>query len=172
MKPIGSPRSPRVRGQGLVEFALVLPIFLLLLFGLLDMGRGVYSNNTLSQAAREAARLAATQAFWVGKADPACNAPAGPVCPPVGTLKANVDAAAARTALGLGALQVYLRCDPATGSPPTGAWTGDGSTCDGTQTGGDLVSVRVAYNFTMVTPIVGQIANNLPMSASATMLIN
>jgi Flp pilus assembly protein TadG len=43
-------------GQALVEFALVLPIFLLLLFGLIDVGRLVYTWNALNQAAREGAR--------------------------------------------------------------------------------------------------------------------
>ena len=40
------------RGQTLVEFAFVLPIFLLILFGLIDMGGYVYMNSVLSQAAR------------------------------------------------------------------------------------------------------------------------
>ncbi|MCA1481071.1 TadE/TadG family type IV pilus assembly protein, partial [Bradyrhizobium sp. NBAIM08] len=38
----------RSHGQSLVEFALVLPIFLLLLLGLFDAGRMVYMNSTLS----------------------------------------------------------------------------------------------------------------------------
>ena len=50
----------RVRnGQALVEFALVLPIFMVLLMALLDFGRVVYAQNTVAQAAREAARFAA-----------------------------------------------------------------------------------------------------------------
>ena len=43
-------------GQSLVEFALAFPIFLLLLFGLIDIGRFVYTANAVSQAAREGAR--------------------------------------------------------------------------------------------------------------------
>lgn len=46
------------RGQSLVEFALVIPIFLLVLVGLFDMGRAVFYYNTISNAAREAVRLA------------------------------------------------------------------------------------------------------------------
>ncbi len=46
------------RGQALVEMALVLPIFLLLLTGLFDLGRGVFAYNTLTNAAREGARMA------------------------------------------------------------------------------------------------------------------
>jgi Flp pilus assembly protein TadG len=51
-------RSRRGRGQALVEFALIIPIFLLLLVALFDVGRAVYSYNTLTNAAREGARLA------------------------------------------------------------------------------------------------------------------
>jgi hypothetical protein len=51
----------RSRGQALVEFALVFPIFMLLLFGLIDVGRYVYVTNAFNQAAREAARFGAVQ---------------------------------------------------------------------------------------------------------------
>ena len=53
-------------GQTLVEFALVFPVFILLLFGIVDAGRFVYMNSVLSQAAREGARLAAVEASWIG----------------------------------------------------------------------------------------------------------
>jgi Flp pilus assembly protein TadG len=46
------------RGQTLVEFALILPIFLLVLIGIFDFGRAVYYYNSLSNAAREAVRVA------------------------------------------------------------------------------------------------------------------
>ena len=46
------------RGQSLVEFALVLPVLLLLIFGLLDVARAVWQENTLAFAAREATRYA------------------------------------------------------------------------------------------------------------------
>src|SRR5688572_18556354 len=49
---------PNDRGQALVEFALVIPIFLLILFGILDLGRAVYAYATLNNAAREGARVA------------------------------------------------------------------------------------------------------------------
>jgi hypothetical protein len=54
-------RRRRTSGQALVEFALVLPIFLLLLFGLIDVGRYVYVSNAFNQAAREAARYGAVE---------------------------------------------------------------------------------------------------------------
>lgn len=46
------------RGQSLVEFALVLPVLLLLIFGLLDVARAVWQENTLAFAAREGSRYA------------------------------------------------------------------------------------------------------------------
>ena len=49
-------------GQSLVEFAVVLPIFLLLLAGILDFGLGLYSQMTVINAAREGARLGIVEA--------------------------------------------------------------------------------------------------------------
>jgi Flp pilus assembly protein TadG len=49
---------PRNGGQSLVEFALVLPLFLLLFFAIVDMGRAVFVYNSVTNAAREGARLA------------------------------------------------------------------------------------------------------------------
>lgn len=46
------------RGQSLTEFALILPVFLLVLVGLLDIGRAIYAYNTVANAARTAARVA------------------------------------------------------------------------------------------------------------------
>jgi hypothetical protein len=48
----------RGRGQAMVEFALIIPIFLLLLVALFDLGRAVFAYNTLTNAAREGARMA------------------------------------------------------------------------------------------------------------------
>jgi TadE-like protein len=49
-----APRSP---GQALVEFSIAIIPFLLLLMGVLDLGRGIYAMNATSQAAREIARV-------------------------------------------------------------------------------------------------------------------
>jgi len=57
-----SRRRRRTRGQSLVEFALVVPIFLLLLCGILDFGVVLYSRMTVINAARDAARVATLMA--------------------------------------------------------------------------------------------------------------
>lgn len=49
---------PARRGQALVEFALIIPIFIFLVMGIFDLGRAVYGFNTINNAAREGARLA------------------------------------------------------------------------------------------------------------------
>jgi Flp pilus assembly protein TadG len=51
-------RNRSRRGQALVEFALVIPIFLLVLVAIFDLGRAVFAYNTLTNAAREGARIA------------------------------------------------------------------------------------------------------------------
>jgi Flp pilus assembly protein TadG len=48
----------RTRGQALVEFAIVFPIIALVTLGLLDLGRAIYTYNTLAQSARQAVRVA------------------------------------------------------------------------------------------------------------------
>ncbi len=46
------------RGQAMVEFALVLPILLLLLFGMIEFGRVFHEYLVVTHAAREGARVA------------------------------------------------------------------------------------------------------------------
>ena len=46
------------KGQALVELALILPILLLIIFGITEFGRAWYIENALTNAAREGARRA------------------------------------------------------------------------------------------------------------------
>ena len=50
-------RPDRTEGQALVEFSLVLIPFLILLMGVFDLGRAIYTMNGVSEAAREIARV-------------------------------------------------------------------------------------------------------------------
>ncbi len=52
-------RGRKSRGQAVIEFALVLPILLLVLLGITEFGRAFWTLNVLTQAAREGARVAA-----------------------------------------------------------------------------------------------------------------
>jgi Flp pilus assembly pilin Flp len=49
-------------GAAVVEFALVLPIFFLIVFGIIDFGRAFYTVNNIISAVREGARYGAVLA--------------------------------------------------------------------------------------------------------------
>lgn len=161
--------QPASRGQSLVEFALVLPIFLLLLFGLIDMARYVYLNSTLSQAAREAARVAAVEAFWIGSSDPSCGTFGGPVCPAnLAALRTDMLAGANRMMAPFGSIAIadlYTDCSITGASPVTTKSCADTAI-------NRLVSVRVVMVFRPVTPVVSSMFSSITTQASATMVIN
>jgi Flp pilus assembly protein TadG len=50
------------KGQALVEFALVLPVFIFLVFGIIEFGRLWETVNIMTSASREGARAAAVSA--------------------------------------------------------------------------------------------------------------
>jgi hypothetical protein len=53
------------RSQGLVEFAIIAPVLLLLTFGIIDFGRALYMYITLQQAANEGARVAVKSGDYI-----------------------------------------------------------------------------------------------------------
>ena len=58
----------RHSAQSLLEFALVLPLFLLLLFALIDFSRLLFTYVSMSNGAREMARVAAVSNGWTNAA--------------------------------------------------------------------------------------------------------
>ena len=182
-------RRSTARGQALVEFALVLPVFLMLLFGLIDGGRYVFMSNVLSQAAREGARVAAAEASWIGKTnldDPSCVGsealitaanPGAHVCPAAVTgatnsLQADIIAAANRMVAPFGALtsaNVYFNCQ-SVGAAPSGNWTTQACPATHRTPAKDVVWVRVEMTFQPITPLVQGWTPTT--SASATMVVN
>ena len=53
------------RSQGITEFALIAPVILLMTFGIIDFGRGLYFYITLQQAANEGARVAVRASYFI-----------------------------------------------------------------------------------------------------------
>ncbi len=62
LKLIRTLRRRGEKGQALTEFALLIPIFLILLFAIVDFGMGFHSWITVTNSAREGARLGVVQA--------------------------------------------------------------------------------------------------------------
>lgn len=135
--------DPRPAGQSLAEFALVIPVLLLLFMGILDFGRAIYAYNTLSNAAREGARVAIVDQ----------------------TVTSGVPAAAQRAAdqsTGLGV-------DPATDVDVT--YTApDGSACP-SHALGCFATVDVRYEFRAITPLIGNIVGPLDLEVSTALAI-
>jgi Flp pilus assembly protein TadG len=151
-------------GQALVEVALVLPVFILLLFGLVDAGRAIYTWNALSQAAQEGARLAAVQAGWIGITGTNCTIPM-PDITPAPTTPCPASLADLNSRVLLAVNRETAEFGPLTSSSVT-------LTCSPACSTGDTVTVKVGYTFTALTPVIGQVFNNLHMGASATMVVN
>lgn len=135
-----SPRSPRrahrrhletrSRGQSLVEFALVLPLFLMFVAAALDLGRVFYANITLNNAAREGAMYAAQEPDrFVDNApcDPATN---NVVC--------RVQFESQDSMVQVAAADIDVTCSI--------------SGCPGQA--GSLVTVEVRGSFNLVTPLL------------------
>ena len=81
--------------QSLVEFALILPIFLLLITGLFDLARAVWQENTLAYAAREGTRWAIVHG-------------SGSVTPvgPVNSAEPNISSIVRNAAVGVGSITI------------------------------------------------------------------
>lgn len=140
----------RARGQALVEFALVIPIFLLMVFGIIDAGRLIYTYNTVSNAARDGARVAiVNQSTTGGTTCDTTAAPPAPTAYPLGC------ALFSGFALGLSSANVSVTYrDPADAAPCASMAIG----C--------LAVVSVTGQFQPFTPVIGQIIG--PVSVSST----
>lgn len=78
------------RGQGLVEFALVVPMLLILVFGIAEFGRAWMTRNVLTGAAREAARIAAVPVAGGGSNNAAATTRASQLLTSAGITTATV----------------------------------------------------------------------------------
>ena len=71
-----STRTRHTRGQALVEFALVLPLLVLILMGVMQFGILFWSQITLTQIARDTGRWAVSQGWACGGSNPESGASA------------------------------------------------------------------------------------------------
>jgi Flp pilus assembly protein TadG len=135
----------RSRGQSLTEFALILPILLLIIFGVVDFGRAIYAYNAVSNAAREGGRTAI-----------------------VNQTASDIRSRAIQQATALGIDAASVSCPPA---GPSGVCiqfknatlTADCSPATGAL--GCVAVITVKYSMTPLTPIIGSIIGSIPISA-------
>jgi Flp pilus assembly protein TadG len=64
-------QGPSVKGQQLVEFALLLPLLLLLLLGIIEFGIAIFNYDTIANASREVARFGVVQLVQMDESDAA-----------------------------------------------------------------------------------------------------
>jgi TadE-like protein len=146
------PGRSRAAGQAMVEFALVAPIFLLVLFSIVEFGRYVYTVQILNEAAREGARYAI-----VHGSQSLC--PSGPMpgvtvvnpCDPSGQ---NVKTLVVRDATGVAGTSAITA---------TVTWPIDNAR-------GHSVTVTVSYPFQTLIPVVP--LPPIQVTGAATLVIN
>jgi TadE-like protein len=144
-RTVSAGRAARRRrsGQSLVEFAVVLPVFLLVLAGILDFGLGLYSQMTVINAAREGARVGV-----VTIGDP--------------TVAVEDRVKAMSGGLDQSKLSISVKCERPSGSSFVA--------CSGPQwVAGDGVLVTVHYDYAMLWPLA--FGNHLDLSSSVQMRI-
>jgi Flp pilus assembly protein TadG len=143
----------RSRGQALVEFALIFPVMVVVLFGVFDFGRAIYAYNTISNAARQGVRVAIVNQNAAGTGCAGGNG-SGPQDP---TKMSAVDCAiSAGIALGTTTSNVTITYMNAT----------DTATCSPLAQG-CLAVVTVTYKFVPITPVIGSIIGSIPMSSTS-----
>ena len=137
-------RRDESRGQSLVEFALILPVLLLILMGLFDLGRAVFAYNSVSEAARNGSRVAI-----------------------VNQTLSDICSVAAQRAVGLG---LPTTCAANGNAGTVGVWVtkepaGTAVSCAAVNC---LQKVKVTYQFRPITPIIGAILGPINLTSAST----
>jgi Flp pilus assembly protein TadG len=142
------------RGQGLVEFALVFPILVLLLFGIVDFGRAIYAYNTVASAARDGVRVAVVNQNTTATGCTPGSATTGP-----DTTKISPHDCAVASAIMLGGVTATVIYRDIT----------DTTTCggNGLPQVGCLAEVTVNSTFQPITPVIGNIVGSVTLSATS-----
>ena len=166
------------RSQALIEFALVSPVLLLLIFGIIDIGRAVFYYDTMAHAAREGARSAVAassplptnvsvqavvtqQLVGVPVSEPCPQGPLTGATPPANTAW----------------LFVTEPNPPASveTNPPGNAPGGEfavpasgGCSAVNPASGNSPLQVTLEFNLLLITPILSQVtANHIVLTAAA-----
>ncbi|MEI6082958.1 MAG: TadE family protein [Verrucomicrobiota bacterium] len=122
------------RGQSMVEFAIVAPLFFLMVFGIIDIGRVIFSQITLQNAMRQAGRFAVTGNRLT---DPVTLQPMSRVNSIIETAK--------KAAVGLDVTNIQIS-------------SAAGGNSGAARAGGprDVVTISMTSNLKLITPMIGR----------------
>ncbi|WP_098461672.1 TadE/TadG family type IV pilus assembly protein [Propionicimonas paludicola] len=121
----GKPAQTSERGAAAVEFALVLPVLIVMIFGMVDMGMAINAQAIVGNAAREGARAAS----FSGADTTATN---------------NAISRASASLIGT-APTTNITCQTMVSGTPTAI------ACSSVSPG-DSVQVKVSYTYKWITP--------------------
>jgi hypothetical protein len=149
--PDTTSNKTRSRGQGLVEFALVLPLLLLVFAAAADFGRAFYAYVAIENAVKEGAVY--------GARNPLCATPTT-ACIDPNNVQWRVRNETRVVNQNGTPLNPSIECQDTAGVPHA-----DLRDCQA----GDRYVVRLSYQFNMITPIIGAIlGNSITISSQST----
>jgi hypothetical protein len=166
-------RRGRSCGQALAEFAIAFPIFALILFGIVDLGRYVFTANQLGNAARDAARAGSVM-NW----PPDCSA-----FTPTTQREQCVVAVATNRAQGILlktpipaddiACRRYGRVDGNGDGEYDSSIVASGQANNAGQCKtNDVLIVTIKHEFTLITPLVSQFVGVRTITGDAKVTVN
>jgi len=174
-------RLPKFSGQqsqALIEFALISPVLLLLLFGIIDIGRAVFYYDTLAHAAREGARTAVqasnqlplnadvlttvtSQMAGIPTSEPCPQGPITSATPPDNTAWVYVTEPTPPSS---------VETNPPMNAPGGEYSAAANGTCSATNPAASNapLQVTIRFNLILITPVIAQAtANHIVMTATA-----
>ena len=143
------------RGQSLVEFALITPVFLLLVFGIFDFARLMFTMATTSNALRNAARYATV----IGYAD---------IATPTFLDCEKIEAAALNTRfLSNQTVTIEYEFVYEGGVPPTLPTAACGTVGESDLSNGDILHITSQGTFTFLTPVISRLIGDIDLNFEA-----
>lgn len=161
-------RVADARGQTLAEFAIVIPLFLIVVLASLDVGRVIFANDVLTSAAREGARYASVH----GATPPGCNNTTQRPCVTTPATKAGIKSYTLNLLRGGGSSAAVTVCYSAVNIQSSSeGCTGDTDEPAAQNSRGALVTVRATA---VVQLVAGALLGlgNFNISSASTVLIN
>ncbi|MCW2848984.1 MAG: pilus assembly protein [Marmoricola sp.] len=137
-------RSRDQRGAVVVEFALIVPLLLLLVFGILEFGYMMSRDTAIDNAARDGARVASLDGTFSDVCTAVKSELSGSGIPAPTTCNASASTTTAN---------IKIDCIKADGS----ACAASSTTFDTLSVSGATATVRVSYSYKWITPLISSL---------------